>query len=50
MRCYKLCAIRKGFFGIFVLDNVEEYMMPHNLHGLDFTRNDEDETYCRNMF
>ena len=48
--CYKLCAIRKGFFGMFVEDNMGEFMMLRNLHGLDFTRNCEDETYCRNRF
>ena len=46
--CYRLCAIWRGFFGMFVHDNLEVYMTPRNLHGQGFMRNHEDETYCRN--
>ena len=35
---------------MFVQNNLEEYMMLRNLHGLDFTRNCKDETHCRNRF
>jgi hypothetical protein len=48
--CYRLCAIRRGFSGMFVHDNMEAYMTLRNLHGQGLTRNYEDETYCRNQF
>ena len=35
---------------MFVHNNLEVYMTPRNLHGQGFTRNHEDETYCRNQF
>ena len=44
-----VCDLER-FFLIFVHDYLEEYMMLRNLHGLDFTHNYADKTYCRIRF
>ena len=48
--CYKLCAIRKGFFFNVCAWQPEGVHILRNLHGRGFTHNYEDESYYRNQF